>query len=75
MVALRYFLVDRERSSFTLNDFTISHWPTIIAMGSACEKAIADGEALDAAGDPPDLLFGMPTGVNHLAVLHRTAHS
>jgi hypothetical protein len=46
MVALRWFLVDNERSSFTLNDFTISHWPTIIAMGAAWEKAIADGEPL-----------------------------
>ena len=46
MVALRYFLVDRERSSFTLNDFTISHWPTIVAMGSAWEKAVADDEPL-----------------------------
>jgi predicted ATP-dependent endonuclease of OLD family len=46
MVTLRWFLVDQERSSFTLNDFTISHWPTIIAMGVAWEKAIAEGEPL-----------------------------
>lgn len=46
MVALRYFLVGHERSSFTLNDFTISHWPTITAMGVAWENAIANNEPL-----------------------------
>jgi predicted ATP-dependent endonuclease of OLD family len=46
MVALRYFLVDHERSSFTLNDFTISHWPTIVAMGNAWEAAIANDTPL-----------------------------
>jgi predicted ATP-dependent endonuclease of OLD family len=46
MVALRYFLVERERTSFTLNDFTISHWPTLVAMGAAWEKSIADGDPL-----------------------------
>ncbi|MEZ0219106.1 MAG: AAA family ATPase [Tardiphaga sp.] len=42
MVALRYFLVEHERSSFSLNDFTISHWPTIIEMGKAWEKAVTE---------------------------------
>ncbi len=42
MVALRYFLVEHERSSFSLNDFTISHWPTIIEMGKTWEKAVAE---------------------------------
>ncbi|OOG65631.1 ATP-dependent endonuclease [Rhodanobacter sp. B04] len=37
ITALRYFLVDRERSSFCFNDFTLSHWPTINAMGAAWE--------------------------------------
>ena len=46
MVALRYFLVGSERSSFALNDFTISHWPTIVAMGAAWEQAIADSQPL-----------------------------
>jgi len=46
MVALRCFLVDRERSSFTLNDFTISHWPTINSMGRSWEQAIANDEPL-----------------------------
>jgi predicted ATP-dependent endonuclease of OLD family len=45
MVALRYFLVERERASFTLNDFTISHWPTLVAMGKAWERSIADDPA------------------------------
>lgn len=46
MVALRYFLVDHERSSFTLNDFTVSLWPTIIAMGSAWENALNNSQPL-----------------------------
>jgi predicted ATP-dependent endonuclease of OLD family len=37
ITALRYFLVDRERSSFCLNDFTLAHWPAINAMGAAWE--------------------------------------
>ncbi|WP_331351900.1 AAA family ATPase [Cellvibrio sp. UBA7671] len=37
ITALRYFLVDRERSSFCFNDFTLSHWPTINAMGAEWE--------------------------------------
>ncbi len=39
MVALRHFLVERERNKFSLNDFTLSHWPTIDAMGCAWESA------------------------------------
>ncbi|VWC20486.1 ATP-dependent OLD family endonuclease [Burkholderia aenigmatica] len=39
ITALRYFLVDRERSSFCFNDFTLSHWPTINAMGASWEAA------------------------------------
>ena len=27
VTALRYFLVDRERTRFCFNDFTLSHWP------------------------------------------------
>ncbi|AYZ62266.1 ATP-dependent endonuclease [Burkholderia multivorans] len=37
ITALRYFLVDRERSNFCFNDFTLSHWPAINAMGAAWE--------------------------------------
>jgi len=39
MVALRRFLVGRERANFSLNDFTLSHWPTLSKMGNAWEKA------------------------------------
>lgn len=39
ITALRYFLVERERSSFCFNDFTLSHWPGINAMGAAWEAA------------------------------------
>jgi len=28
MIALHRFLVEDERSNFSLNDFTLSHWPT-----------------------------------------------
>jgi predicted ATP-dependent endonuclease of OLD family len=43
ITALRYFLVDRERSSFCFNDFTLSHWPEINAMGAAWQAAyVAD---------------------------------
>lgn len=46
MVALRYFLVARERSQFSLNDFTISHWPTINKAGASWEKAMAESQPL-----------------------------
>ncbi|MET4255237.1 putative ATP-dependent endonuclease of OLD family [Bradyrhizobium sp. S3.12.5] len=46
MVALRYFLVSHERTSFTLNDFTVSHWPSLVTMGASWEKAEAANEAL-----------------------------
>jgi predicted ATP-dependent endonuclease of OLD family len=39
ITALRYFLVDRERTSFCFNDFTLSHWPGIDTMGAAWEVA------------------------------------
>ena len=40
MVALRYFLLSREQSNFTLNDFTLSGWPKIDAAGAEWEKAV-----------------------------------
>lgn len=46
MVALRHFLIDRERSQFSLNDFTLSHWPTIDRMGIAWEQARAADQPL-----------------------------
>jgi len=38
MIALRYFLVERDRERFSLNDFTLSHWPTIDAIGKKLER-------------------------------------
>lgn len=42
MVALRRFLLTRERKRFSLNDFTLSHWPAMDAMGHEWEKAQAE---------------------------------
>ncbi|WP_412073251.1 AAA family ATPase [Tritonibacter mobilis] len=33
MVALRYFLIEREQSRFSLHDITLSHRPMIGSMG------------------------------------------
>lgn len=38
ITALRYFLVDRERTKFCFNDFTLTHWTTINAMGTAWDR-------------------------------------
>lgn len=46
ITALRYFLVDRERTSFCFNDFTLSNWPGIEAMGTAWEAAHVAQQAL-----------------------------
>jgi predicted ATP-dependent endonuclease of OLD family len=48
MVALRYFLLNREHGNFSLNDFTLSHWPTINAMGANWETSQEAEEALPA---------------------------
>jgi predicted ATP-dependent endonuclease of OLD family len=50
-------LVERERSDFTLNDFTIVHWPTIAAMGRTWESAIATDTTLP----EPDWQNVLPT--------------
>lgn len=49
ITALRYFLVDWERSNFCFNDFTLSHWPAISAMGQVWE----DAQVMEAALPPP----------------------
>ena len=46
MLALQYFLVERKRSRFTLNDITLSHLPAIDEMGEIWEKAKANDEDL-----------------------------
>jgi predicted ATP-dependent endonuclease of OLD family len=43
MVALRQFLVDRY--SFSVNDFTLTHWPTIDAAGAQWEAPPAEPPA------------------------------
>jgi predicted ATP-dependent endonuclease of OLD family len=46
MLALRYFLLKREQSRFSLNDFTLSHWQAIDKVGQSWEAAKAKDEAL-----------------------------
>ena len=46
ITALRYFLVDRERSSFCFNDFSLLHWPTINITGTSWEAAHVANQAL-----------------------------
>lgn len=48
ITALRYFLADRERLRFCINDFTLAHWPTINKMGAGWEAAQAASEELPA---------------------------
>lgn len=59
MVALRYFLVEREQSKFSLNDFTLSHWPTIDKMGQEWEweAAKVNDQELPTPVWPPILPF------------------
>ncbi|XQA76281.1 AAA family ATPase [Xanthomonas sacchari] len=45
MVALRRFLVDH--GNFSINDFTLSHWAKIDAVGNAWEEEAAGDEAPD----------------------------
>lgn len=42
MVALRHFLVDR--TDFSINDFTLTHWAALDAMASAWEKHLPGEE-------------------------------
>jgi predicted ATP-dependent endonuclease of OLD family len=57
ITALRYFLVDRERSSFCFNDFTLAHWPTVNAMGAAWEAARVANQPLPKPEWDPFLPF------------------
>jgi predicted ATP-dependent endonuclease of OLD family len=47
MVALRYFLIERERANFSLTDFTLSNWPTLDELGRKWEKEDSADAALD----------------------------
>lgn len=57
IMALRYFLVDRERSNFCFNDFTLSHWSAIKAMGTAWESAHSANKPLPVPNWDPVLPF------------------
>jgi predicted ATP-dependent endonuclease of OLD family len=46
MVALRRFLVKNERSDFTINDFTLSHWTKIDTAAARWETA-KEGDVLE----------------------------
>jgi predicted ATP-dependent endonuclease of OLD family len=56
-VAMRYFLVERERSALSLNDFTLSNWPTIDEMGKQWEAAKAAQQELPSPEWSPVLPF------------------
>jgi predicted ATP-dependent endonuclease of OLD family len=51
MLALRYFLVSSGSSMFSLNDFTLSHWPKINTIGAnwLSTKGDADAAGLQAS--------------------------
>jgi predicted ATP-dependent endonuclease of OLD family len=70
MVALRHFLVERERSKFSLNDFTLSHWPIIDAMGLTWEDAKNADEKLPT----PDWTTILPFVDVWLSVTKAEAH-
>ena len=70
MVALRRFLVERERAKFSLNDFTLSHWPAIDAIGQTWEAARYAGQELPI----PDLATVVPFLDVWLAVQKSEAH-
>ena len=70
MVALRHFLVERERSKFSLHDITLSHWPVIDAMGSSWEAAKAQDDDLPAPDWSPvspflDIWLSVPKAEAH----------
>lgn len=57
MLALRYFLVERERGHFSLNDFTLSHWSEIDQMGLDWETAKKENQPLPIPNWEPVLPF------------------
>ena len=57
MLALRCFLVERERARFSLNDFTLSHWPEIDKMGLSWENAKIEDKPLPEPDWAPILPF------------------
>jgi predicted ATP-dependent endonuclease of OLD family len=66
MVALRRFLVDR--TDFSINDFTLSNWAKLDALGAGWEKAAPGGEPAfdwDAVLPHLDLWLNVPMGELH----------
>ena len=57
MLALRYFLVERERKNISFNDFSLTHWPAINAMGESWTEAKAAGEEIPASNWPAVVPF------------------
>ena len=57
MIALRRFLVERERSRISLHDLTLSHYPTIVSMGSRWDVARATDQELPVPDWSPILPF------------------
>lgn len=51
MLALRDFLVPTGSSMFSLNDFTLSHWPAINAIGTKWEKAKSQADSTGMLAD------------------------
>jgi predicted ATP-dependent endonuclease of OLD family len=71
MLAMRRFLSPR-RCSFEIHDFTLCHWPTIIALGESWVRARDAGDVADLAIDPwvgvlptLDLWLHVETGEMH----------
>ena len=72
MLAMRRFLSPR-RSPFEIHDFTLCHWPEIIALGESWVAARDAGEVVDLVIDPwikvlptLDLWFQVESGEMHL---------
>ena len=57
ITALRYFLVERERSNFCFNDFTLVHWTRINTMGAEWEAAREAEQTLPTPNWDPVLPF------------------
>jgi predicted ATP-dependent endonuclease of OLD family len=61
MTVLRTFLIPKEQKRFSLNDFTLSHWP-------ALDKSGLEWEAAKERSSPPSRrLRHAPSNFGHLA--------
>ncbi|MBF2754395.1 MAG: AAA family ATPase [Gammaproteobacteria bacterium AqS3] len=57
MRALQYFLIEKGRNPFSLDDFTLSNWPKIDEMGAAWERANTEDQPLPEPDWAPILPF------------------